>query len=109
MLLFQMCTYLSLLISILLFSFHFPNAIFSSFPVFLHYNRVELREVLSRYGQAAHKFFNLQNYALFLSFRDPMSFVDCPSAQEDSITVTPRKGNTKVWIEIRISTNILHG
>jgi len=57
---------------------------------------VELREVLTRYGQGAHKFFNLRNYALFLSFRDPLSFVDCPAAQEDSITVTPRKGNTKL-------------
>lgn len=57
---------------------------------------VELREVLTRFGQGAHKFYNLKNSALFLSFRDPMTFVDCPSAQEDSITVTPRKGNTKV-------------
>lgn len=59
---------------------------------------MELREVLQKYGQGAHNFFNLRKYTLFLSFRDPMNFVDCPAAQSESITVTPRKGNTKVCL-----------
>jgi hypothetical protein len=60
---------------------------------------VELREVLQKYGQGAHNFFNLRKYTLFLSFRDPLNFVDCPGAQSDCITVIPRKGNTKLTKE----------
>ena len=78
-------------------SFHLIVILSISYFLFnFYFNRVELREVLQRYGQGAHNFFNLRKKTLFLSFRDPMNFVDCPAAQSDCITVAPRKGNTKV-------------
>jgi len=57
---------------------------------------IELKDVLQKYGKGAHKLFNLDKYTLFLSLRDSKVFVECPSANADSISVVAKKGNIKL-------------
>ncbi|KAN0040485.1 hypothetical protein ACTA71_008822 [Dictyostelium dimigraforme] len=58
----------------------------------------QFTDILEKFEKGVHKFLALQDHLLFLLIRDSSSFVE-PEFNEDSISVTTRKGKTKITIQ----------
>ncbi|KAK5581496.1 hypothetical protein RB653_001529 [Dictyostelium firmibasis] len=58
----------------------------------------QFTDVLEKFEQGVHKFLALQDHLLFLLIRDSSSFVEA-EFNDDSISVTTRKGKTKITIQ----------
>ncbi|KAM9967337.1 hypothetical protein ACTFIW_001421 [Dictyostelium discoideum] len=58
----------------------------------------QFTDVLEKFEKGVHKFLALQDHLLFLLIRDSSSFVEA-EFNDDSISVTTRKGKTKITIQ----------
>ncbi|EGC33154.1 hypothetical protein DICPUDRAFT_37187 [Dictyostelium purpureum] len=58
----------------------------------------QFKDVLEKFGKGSHEFLSLQEHLLFLLIRDS-SYFNEQEFGEDSISVTTRKGKTKVTID----------
>ncbi|KAN0014525.1 hypothetical protein ACTFIU_000843 [Dictyostelium citrinum] len=58
----------------------------------------QFTDVLEKFEKGVHKFLALQDHLLFLLIRDSSSYVE-PEFNDDSISVTTRKGKTKITVQ----------